>query len=127
MCQCINASIAHSLLIRCINKDLINDVEEFLDFSTRVLMAAHRADLVRIFKVKKQLVDQELRPYLDQKCLDEVFQGLIIMAAEANQKTGNAVVEQVCQVQTCDLDGSRLVEVTKDLECAFNQLSELSI
>ncbi len=103
------------------------DAHELLDFCMRVLMAAHRGDLVRIFNVKKQLIDQELRPYLDQKNLREVCDGLVIMAAKANQQTGNAVVTQDCDVKTCDLDGRRLVEVTKNLKGTFDQLRKLSI
>lgn len=86
------------------------------DFSENVLMAAHKADLVRIFSVDLTLVDDELRPYFEAKKCRSITQHLVAFACMANLETGNGVVAQDTSVKhkTGAINGQRLVQVSQN-------------
>ena len=103
---------------------------ELREFSKNVLMAAHKADLTRLFPVNLKLIDDELGAYFAPTKLNEVTKGLVEMACSANALTGNAVAKQapgVVHTHTKTLDGAKLVWVVNNLDKAQDEIAKLHI
>ena len=97
------------------------------DFSKSILMAAHMADLSRLFKVRRSYITNAIEDYFEPTQLQPVATELVEMACKANAMTGNPVVAQERGVQhrTVAVDGKKLVEVVKDIPAAISKLKNL--
>lgn len=97
-------------------------------FTENVLMAAHMADLARLFSVRRNYIENTLKYYFEPTKLKEVATGLVEMACKANTLTGNAVVrqEQGVKHQQNSIDGKKLVWVVNHLEQALEALTKLT-
>jgi hypothetical protein len=104
------------------------DGAQLCALSSSVLMASHKADLVRIFPVKKQLIHQELRGYFDPAKLHQVTDSLVDVACRANVQTGNGLVDQRSHSgrprPICGYD-HRMVGVANDPATAIQQITHL--
>ncbi|MFI4918797.1 MAG: SidE phosphodiesterase domain-containing protein [Legionellales bacterium] len=99
------------------------------DFSESVLMAAHMADLARLFSVRRSYITTAISGYFEPKQLLPVATELVEMACKANTMTGNPVVAQENGVkhQTVNVNGKKLVAVVNDIATAVSELKTLSL
>lgn len=99
------------------------------DFSESVLMAAHMADLSRLFSVRRGYIQTALENYFEPEHLPEISTELVEMACKANAMTGNPVVKQEYGVKhkTTSIDGKRLVEVVNNIDRTIGELSTLRL
>lgn len=100
-----------------------------LDFSENILMAAHMADLARLFSVRREDILSQLWSYLPAEQFEPVTTVLVSMACQANLMTGNPVVQQERGVkhQTTYSDGTKLVAVVNHIDRAISDLSTLNL
>jgi hypothetical protein len=92
--------------------------------SSSVLMAAHKADLVRIFSVNKQLIHNELRSHFAPGQLQGVTNDLVDVACQANLATGNGLhAQQGHRYAAARYAPARLAAVTHNPVVAMQRLA----
>lgn len=116
----------HSANLKSKNIAEISDIE-LGNFSKSVLMAAHMADLARLFTVKRNYITNSLIDYFDATQLTPVATELVEMACNANIMTGNPVVPQERGVNhtVTAINGKILVEVVTNIDKAIQKLNTL--
>jgi hypothetical protein len=99
------------------------------NFSESVLMAAHMADLARLFTVRRNYIETSLKHLFEPAKLPLVSTQLVEMACKANIMTGNPVVAQESGVQhkTAPIDGKKLVHVVTHIDETIGDLAKLKL
>ena len=141
--------ISHSMLEprdptavnHCANVDGLSAYDLAL-FSENILMASHKADLVRLLTVRSDFIVSDLSRYCDtgvqgvtgcytnQTASKAITKALIEFACKANEITGNRVVQQerdITHPTVQKVNAKALVNVRNDIPGSIAQLSSMSL